>query len=213
MKKHLFGIALMSSLLLVSGMASAQFTDIDDIQAYDAAGAPASPLDGTVVTVAGNVFVIKGTYNNGSHYIGDATGGITFFDSGASLAVGDYVEITGTVGSYSGEIQLGGLTYANQAPGSEPAPFELTPEQCLIDYENVGSFVAVQGTIVSMPAPTATSGTFEIAGADSTLLCYVDSDTGITFGDMQVGDFYEVRGPLVNYNGTARDQAPQAGPT
>lgn len=202
MKKHLFGIALMVSMLVVSGMASAQFTAIDDIQVYDAAGAPASPYAGTVVTVAGNIFVVKGTYNSGSFYIGDATGGITFFDNAGTMTLGDYVEITGTVGAYSGEIQLTGTTYANQAPGTEPTPFALTPAQCNADYENVGAFVAVQGTITSMPAPTATSGSFFIADATDTLECYVDSDTGITFGDMSVGDFYEVRGPLVNYNGT-----------
>lgn len=197
MKKHLFGIALMTSMLLVSGMASAQFTDIDDIQVYDAAGAPASPLDGTVVTVAGNIFVIGGTYNSGSYYIADATGGITFFDNAAGLAMGDYVEITGTVGSYSGEIQLTGTTYANQAPGAEPAPVELTVEECLTSYENVGSFVSVIGTITGYTG----SSTFYLAGTDSTIAVYRDSDTGIDLSALADGDTYLIKGPLVNYNG------------
>jgi DNA/RNA endonuclease YhcR with UshA esterase domain len=197
MKKHLFGITLMASMLLISGMASAQFTNIDDIQAYDAAGAPASPFDGMSVTVAGNIFVVKGTYNNGSHYIGDATGGITFFDSGATLSLGDYVEITGTVGSYSGEIQLGGLTYENAAAGSEPAAVVLTVEECLTSYENVGSFVSVTGTITGYTG----GSTFSVAGPDSTILCYIDSDTGVDLTAMADGDTYLVKGPLVNYNG------------
>ena len=197
MKKHLFGITLMLSMLVISGMASAQFTDIDVIQEYDAAGAPNSPEVGTVVTVAGNIFCVKGTYNNGSHYIADATGGITFFDAGATLALGDYVEITGTVGAYSGEIQLTGLTYANAEAGAEPAPFVLTVEECLTTYENVGSFVSVIGTI----ADYSGGSTFSLVGADSTILCYKDSDTGIDLTAMANGDLYQIRGPLVNYNG------------
>lgn len=199
MKKHLFGITLMASLLLISGMASAQFTDIDDIQVYDGLGAPASPYNGTVVTVAGNIFVVKGTYNNGTHYIADATGGITFFDSAATFNIGDYVEITGTVGPYSGEYQLSGLTYANQAPGSEPASIVLTVEECLTTYENVGNFVSVIGTIADLTGPT--DNTFSLVGADSTIICYRDIDTGIDLSAMANGDLYQIKGPLVNYNG------------
>ncbi len=197
MKKHLFGVALMVSALLISGMASAQFTNIDDIQVYDALGAPASPFDTQSVTVAGNVFVVGGTYNSGSHYIADATGGITFFDSGAGLSMGDYVEITGTVGSYSGEIQLSGTTYANQAPGAEPAALSLTVEECMTSYENVGSFVSVIGTISGFTGGSS----FSLVGADSTILCYRDSDTGIDLSALADGDLYQISGPLVNYNG------------
>ena len=195
MKKHLFGVALMLSALLISGMASAQFTDIDDIQVYDALRAPASPLDGTTVTVAGNIYVVKGTYNNGTHYIADATGGVSFFDSGATLSMGDYVEITGTVGTYTGEIQLTGLTYANAAAGSEPAPIEVTAAQCLVDGENVGSFVSVIGTIVNYSG----GSTFSLAGAagmaaalqravdqrdeDTAAVTAVRADTSLQAGD------------------------------
>ena len=83
MKKHLFGMALCMCLVLISGVATAQ--DIDDIQVYDAGGAPASPYLGQSVTVTGAITVVKGTYNSGTWYVQDATGGITFFDS--ALAV------------------------------------------------------------------------------------------------------------------------------
>ncbi|MBU8869549.1 MAG: hypothetical protein KOO60_01625 [Gemmatimonadales bacterium] len=196
MKKHLFGITLMVSMLVISGMASAQFTDCDVIQEYDAAGTPASPVAGTVVTVAGNVFVVGGTYNSGTHSIADGTGGITFYDSGAGLSMGDYVEVTGTVGTYSGEIQLTGTTYANTALGSEPTATVLTVEEAMVTYENVGDFVSVIGTIANL----GSSG-FDLAGPDSLLTIYIDTDTGITLGDVANGDLYQVKGPLVNYNG------------
>ncbi len=63
-----------------------------------------------------------GTYNNGTHYILGATGGITFFQPGTGLALGDQVEVTGTVGTFSGEIQIASpnITYIS-SPG-EPTP-------------------------------------------------------------------------------------------
>ena len=198
MKKHLFGITLMLSALLISGMASAQFTDIDDIHEYLDDGTLNSPLLGVTVTVAGHIFVVPGIYNNGSHFIADATGGITFYDdSGSGLNMGDYVEVTGVVGYRYSDIQLeNGSTYANVAPGAEPAPIVLTPEEAMIDYESVGSFVSVIGTIANL----GSSG-FELAGADSSLVIYIDSTTGITLGDVANGDLYQVKGALVNYNG------------
>ncbi len=40
-----------------------------------------------------------------------------------------------------------------------------------------------------------------MTAGDSTLVCYIDSDTGINIGDVNVGDLYQVLSPCVVYNG------------
>ena len=100
MKKHLFGVALSTCLMLVVGMASAQVTPIGDIQVYTAGGIPASPYAGTLVTIEGTVFVVKGTYNSGTFYIEDETGGIQIYAPSQEAIIGDYVSVTGYVDDY-----------------------------------------------------------------------------------------------------------------
>ncbi len=195
MKKHLFGAALLC-LVAVSGMAVAQ--TIDEIQYYNpTTGAPESPYAGQTVTVTGSIYVVKGTYNGGTHYLQGATGGISFYDSNISgLDYGTQVEVTGTVSAFSGEIQLAGPSVSVTGSGPEPTPSEYLPEEVLLDYETVGSFVSVIGTVASI-----SGSTFELVAGDSTLVCYVDSDTGIDLGEVQAGDLYQVKSPSVCYNG------------
>jgi len=59
MKKHLFGMALLTCLVVMGGTATAQ--TIDEIQQYDpVTGDQTSPYFGQNVTVSGVVTVIKG---------------------------------------------------------------------------------------------------------------------------------------------------------
>jgi len=198
MKKHLFGTALLMCLVVIGGMASAQ--TIDEIQVYDAVtGAPASPYDGMSVTVTGAIYVQKGTFNSGTWYIQGATGGITFYDSGAGpFNLGDVVELSGTVGSHSGEIQIGSASAVLLSTGTPPVP--TTVDISDLDYENVGSLTEVIGTIATNNTG-ATSGSFTVTNGTDTLICYIDSDTGIDPSAIAVGDLYSVSGPVVNYNG------------
>ncbi len=132
-------VMVLAAVALMAGAASAQvITPINDIQLYTALGAPSSPLTGTVVTVRGVITVTGGTYNGGTHYIEDATGGINFFDNGApALALGDEVEVTGTVGVFGGEINLSGpFSYNFIGASTPPAPLVLTVSQAL---DNDGS--------------------------------------------------------------------------
>lgn len=195
MKEHLFGAALMC-LVAASGMAFAQ--TIDEIQYYNPeTGAPESPYAGQTVTVTGKITVVAGTYNGGTHYLQGATGGISFYDNNApALDYGDEVEVTGTVSSYAGEIQIAGPNVTKLGSGPEVEPIEYTPEGLLFDYESVGSLVSVTGTV-----SYASSSRFELAAGDSVLVVYIDSDTGVDLGDVEVGDLYQVIGPSVNYNG------------
>ncbi len=196
MKKHLFGAALVVCLVAMSGMAVAQ--TIDEIQYYNPAnGDPASPYVGQQVSVAGTVYVVKGTYNGGTHYIQGATGGISFFSSSITgLDYGTEVEVTGEVSSYGGEIQIASPSIAVTGQSVEPTPVAKTPVEVLYDYEMIGNFVSVIGDIA-----TISGSTFELTAGDSLLVCYVDSDTGIDLSDVNVGDTYQVTSPCVVYNG------------
>ena len=191
-------LSCLFAVLMTAGLAVAQTTPIDDIQYYNpTTGAPESPYAGQSVTVQGTVFVIAGTYNTGTHYIHDGTGGIQFFQAATGLVIGDVVEVTGTVGAFSGEIQLTtpSITLIGSAP--EPTPIVLTPAQVLADYENVGEFASVTGIVSSKSTSQFTLAT---GGADD-LIVYIDSDTGINIGAVAVGDEYLVKSPVVVYNG------------
>jgi hypothetical protein len=195
MKKHLFGMALTVSVMLIAGLTSAQ--TIDEIQVYDAAGAPASPYAGTTVTVSGTVYVIAGTYNSGTHYLTDGTNGIQFFASGTGLVLGDEVEVTGTVSAFGGEIQLGSPSISLLSTGNpEPVPTPTDLSVIMADYESVGSFVSTIGTVT-----VKNTSNFYIAAGTDTIQVYIDSDTGINLGAVAVGDLYQVTSPVVVYNG------------
>jgi FlgD Ig-like domain len=206
MKKHLFGAALIVCLVTLSGMALAQ--TIDDVQSYDPlTGTGNSPYDGQTVTLSGAIYVVKGTFNGGTHYFKDGTGGISFYDSGAiGLDYGTEIEVTGTVGLYGSEYQLNGTTITVTGSGPDPTPLSALPEEVLYDYEYVGDFVSVIGEVVAV-----TSSSFSIAAADSSLLVYIDSDTGIDLSGVQVGDIYKAAGACVNYNGLIEIKARRQG--
>jgi len=109
MRYHLFGVIICAGLVLSSGTASAQpVIPIDDIQNYNPAdGSIASPYAGQVVTIEGVIYVVNNTYNNGSHYIMDDTGGIAYYyPSAPTVDYGDRVQVTGLVDEFSGEIQI-----------------------------------------------------------------------------------------------------------
>jgi DNA/RNA endonuclease YhcR with UshA esterase domain len=218
MMRKLALIALVT-LFAMPSAALAQ-TDIDDIQVYDGTGAPASPFDTQSVTIQGVVTCIKGTYNGGTHYVQDATGGIQIFDSAApTLAIGDEVSVTGTVSDFSGEIQLGTSIWNYVGSPGEPAPLVLTVLEALdndgsgtqtaADYEIVGSLVQVTGKVAYIPgelAPPWTAdngqGLFGLHNdAGDTVLVFVDRTTGIDGSGIGENEVYQVTAPMSNFNG------------
>jgi hypothetical protein len=184
------------AVVMTAGLVSAQ--TIDDIQYYNPlTGAPESPFAGQTVTVTGTVYVVAGTYNSGTHYIQGATGGISFFQSATGLVIGDEIEITGTVSTFGGEIQLASPSINLLGNVGEPTPAPMTPAAVMADYENVGNFAAVTGIVDGK-----TSNQFTMAVDDTTsLIVYIDSDTGIDIGAVDIGDEYLVTSPIVVYNG------------
>ena len=96
MRKHLFGVTL-SLCLFVFSAAVGQITPIDDIQVYNNDGSIdlTNPHYGQVRSVRGVIYVYKGIYNPGSHYILGVTGGISFYYPAAPVvALGDTVEVS-----------------------------------------------------------------------------------------------------------------------
>lgn len=200
MKKHLFGVALLSMCLMcLGGVASAQYTDIDTIQTYTPAGVPASPFAGQVVTVHGVVYENL-RYSSGSHYIQGATGGISIYQSGASYAEGSEVEVTGTVGAFGGEIQLGTATFTVLSTGNTVVPTPMNIEDILASYENVGTLVSTIGTVVIKNASNFSIANDLGVGLSDTILVYIDSTTGVDIGAVALGDTYQVTSPVVTYN-------------
>ncbi len=217
MKKVFLGTA-MCACLLMAGLASAQLTAIDTIQTYNpVTGAPTPfPVSGTIVTVQGTLYVLKGSFNTGSHYIQAADAGIQVFNSTLNLGtIGDLIEVTGAVGVFSNEIQITNLTNNSiiSHPG-EPAPLVKTISQLVHwtggvpprvnDYESVGSFVRVTGNIATAPTnntPTSDKQ-FSIMADGDTVIVFVDKDTAIDVGAVAVGDLYQIDAACVRY-GTA----------
>jgi hypothetical protein len=195
MKKHLFGVAILACLL-VAGFASAQTIDL--IQEYTVAGVPASPYAGQTVTVSG-IVIERQQYSGGSGYIWAAgDGGIAFYSTTGTAALGDLIEITGTVAVFSGEVQFSNPTWAVTSAGNTAVPVDMTITQALSTYENVGNYTRCIGTVTSKPN---TSNFYMTDGTD-TIQVYIDSTTGISLGAVAVGDVYQVTAPLVNFNTT-----------
>jgi len=207
MKRLIQSAVALAVIVCVSGIAAAQ--TIDDIQYYNpTTGVPASPYNGTTQTVEGRVYVIKGTYNGGSHYILDDSGnGIAFYNSAAPpLTYGDRVSVTGTVGIFQGEIQLSPApTVTFLGAEAVPTPVVMTIAAAKSDYENVGKFVSLSGLIATAPV----SGQFKLHSGTDSIIVYIDSDTGINLGAVAVGDAYTIISPLVNYTGGIMELKPR----
>lgn len=185
---------LLACGLMLAFPATAQ--TIDEIQVYDTAGTPASPYAGMGVSVSGVVTVTEGTYNSGTHYVQDPTGGLQFFKTLSGLMLGDNVTVTGTVGSFGGEIQISNPSVVLHSHGAEPEPLPAPISVIVADYEMVGTFVSTSGTVTAV----ASSSLFLAEGPD-TVFVYIDADTRIDIAEVQVGDWYEIRAPVVVFNG------------
>lgn len=198
MKRMIYSaVALM---LVLSGAAFAQNVDMDDIQMYDAVtGDPISPYDGQTVTVEGTIYVESGTYNGGTHYIQDATGGMSFYLTGAPPFVyGDVVSVTGSISTYGGEINMympSNVALVSSGPALDPV--EATIGELLSDYEWVGNYVYSVGEVSSVQG----NSKFYMFDGTDTIQVYIDNTTGINLGAVAVGDIYGVSSPCVVYNG------------
>ena len=82
-----------------------QITPIAEVQRPGPDG-NSSALLGQTVTITGRVTVPPGTFNQGSFYVQDATGGVQCYLAGVRLSLGDSVMVTGEVAEYNGETEI-----------------------------------------------------------------------------------------------------------
>jgi len=182
-------------LLLCAGSASAQLTPIDEIQEYNPAdGTPMSKWLGKTVSIQGNIFVIEGTYDDGSYYLHDGDAGIRFYQPSAhSISIGNLVSATGLVGVIDGEAYIKVPTVVRESLGSiEPTTVTIADLVNPRDYEQVGNFVQCAGRIAALD----TEEIWIHNQADDTVRVVVDPDTGILFSHISLGDSVRITGPV-----------------
>ncbi|MEN8007756.1 MAG: FlgD immunoglobulin-like domain containing protein [Candidatus Krumholzibacteriota bacterium] len=202
MKKHLFGMALIACLVMISGAASAQ--TIDEIQFYNAGTGlpePGNPngggtdLLGAIVTVTGTVVELH-QFSSGSAHVVDATGqGIAIYHGSNPFAttLGQEIEVTGTVGTYRDQIQLTGTVTLVETGGTPVVPVtDYSINFVKSTYENVGKMGRVIGTVTSV-----VGNEFFVSDAiGDTIKVYIDSTTGIDITAVAVDDLYAITSPI-----------------
>jgi len=118
---------------------------------------------GQTVTIRGVVTVPTGLFSIENHeiYVQDATGGISVYEvaqQSIQAALGDDLEVTGTVGQYEGKTEIDAPLFVLRGTGAPaPTPEAVTPAQLCADGEQFeGNLVAYRGvTIVGgEPWPT-----------------------------------------------------------
>lgn len=153
-----------------------------------------SPYDGQQVDVTALVYTGGDELYGGYAVLCDAEGGpwagLTIYgDSGAFLARGDSITISGTVQEYYGFTELAYLSnVAVVSTGhSLPGPIPLTTAAvCDEQYESV--FVSVTGAVV------VSSGQYSYEINDGSGSCYIGTRGSYT--EPSVGDTIDVQGPL-----------------
>ncbi len=203
MKKYLFGVALVTCLVVISGVASAQ--TIDEIQFYNpATGVPepgnpnggGTDLMGSIVTVTGTVVEFH-KYSSGSAHIVDSTGqGIAIYHGTAPFdaVYGDEIEITGEIAQYRDQIQLTNPTVLTTGN----TPTVPVPDWSIGDmkstYENVGKMGRIVGVVTAVSI--ADNNFFVSDAIGDTILVYMDESTAIEWSAVEVGDTYAVTSPI-----------------
>jgi hypothetical protein len=157
-------------------------------------------VEGVVTTTLGE-FTSTGTPPNGNLYVQDPTGGIQVFGIPVSqgLVPGDSVRITGTIGLFSGEVQITtpGLVATKLGTGTIPAPRLLTGAQ-LASRASEGSLVRVNEiTVSSVGAQANANSSYNVVGTapdGTTFTVRVEGRTNLERTAFLVGETYSITG-------------------
>ena len=180
--------------------------------------ATARASSGAVVTVVGNLTVPPGVFTSGSGgvnseiWVQDATGGIAVFSvpsaEAANLALGDRVEVTGTVSAFNGQLQIGsGPTVVEVTGAAVVAPKDLTGVEVNALGANEGLLVSLGNFTVTGVGTASSSGAFNVDGTADGVAVRLRVNglpTGLTPAEFTVGSVYAVTGILTQFNGTAQ---------
>jgi hypothetical protein len=174
------------------------YTRIDDIQVYDLAGNPVSPYNGQTVQIRGTLTVLRNTYDAGTMYVEDCSGGLQISSSSFPVGtLGAQVQVVGTVGTTFGEIRLFPVTaFTIVGPGTVP-PLATEEPRMGQNYERIGSLMRIRGYAAAPVSnnrfPLVPNPTTSTSGA---LTVFIDPDTGINPSSIVVGGLYDITGAL-----------------
>lgn len=156
-------------------------------------------------TLRGVVTVPPGVYRNNAFVIQDATGGIYIYAGSTSLpaiALGDVVQITGTLKLYNGLLEIDPLTGVSKH-GTAPVPDPLPTSTGNVGTTQ-GWLIRVTGTaswITSPPVPDGTKDwSFTLNDGSGSVQIFVDKDTRIDMRGFNSGDQLTIIGFSGNYN-------------
>ena len=172
--------------------------------------------NGATVAVQGSVIVRPGAFVSGTGgvssevWVQDATGGIAVFPvltADSSLyALGDRVEVQGTLSAFNGQRQLGGtgLRFTRVGPGTVPAAVAQTVAQALA-LTNEGRLVTMSGLRIATVGG-GTGAAFNVTATDASgaTITIRAAAAGLTRADFVVGDRYAITGVLTQFNGVAQ---------
>lgn len=195
-----------------NGTAQIKVRNVADVAGPTPIATVRSGAIGTVYTIAGTLTAAPGSFTSGTNganseiWVQDATGGIAVFSvptaNAAGLVLGDRVEVTGTLGSFSGQLQLASSPQVTRlGAGTAVVPRAVTgTELNARTYE--GELVTVSPfTVTSVATGTATS--FNVTGTTAdgqTVTLRITGPTttqqnaGLTRASFTVGARYSVTG-------------------
>ncbi len=156
-------------------------------------------------TLRGTVTVPTGVYRNNAFVIQDNTGGMYIYAGSTSLpaiALGDVVQVTGTLKLYNGLLEMDPLTGISKH-GTAPVPDPMVV--------GTGAVAATQGWLIRVsgiatfstnpPTPGASDWSFYLDDGSGAVKIFVDKDTRIDMRDYKTGDVLTIIGFSGNYNG------------
>jgi DNA/RNA endonuclease YhcR with UshA esterase domain len=147
---------------------------------------------------------------NSEVWVQDATGGIAVFSMPTAdtlfYALGDRVEVTGTLGAFSGQLQLSSPTFTRISAGTAPAAAVQTGTQIKARTLE-GRLVTLESCSVTTVPGGAGAG-FKVSGTTAdgqTIDVRINGlTTGLTRANFVVGNTYSITGVLTQFNGTAQ---------
>jgi hypothetical protein len=162
---------------------------------------------GVVTTTLGE-FTSTGTPPNGNIYIQDRTGGIQVFGIPVSqgLVPGDSVTVSGTLGTFSGELQITtpNLVVTKRGTTTVPAPQVITGAQ-LASRAFEGQLVRVNDlTITTVGSQTTAASSYNVTAAapDGTIFTIrVEGRTNLERTAFTVGSVYDLVGIAAAFTG------------
>jgi len=180
---------------------------------------------GSTVTVTGVVtttlgeFTASSTTNTGNVYVQDRSGGIQVFGIPLSegLVPGDSVRVTGTLGQFSGEVQITtpNLVVVKLGTGTVPTPRVITGAQ-LATRAFEGELVRVNDlTITSVGNQSSATSSYNVTAVapdGTTFTVRVEGRTNLERASFTVGGTYDIVGIASGFTATGQPTVEQLKP-